>query len=234
HLEIRRPMNPDDPSGPTLLESMDETVTASGRRTLAFWLANPLADVAAIADRQDAVAALVERGTGVEEVRATLRGLADLARIASRVAGRRVRPPELGALRAGLHALETTRAALGSGPASDRLRQLAEALAPPAALIGLLDAALPEELPARDDAGGLFRPGHAPDVDMARGAERAAMDDLARLEATEQASTGIKSLKVAYNQVFGYYLEVHPPPPRPSRPPHFRRRQTVAQAERFT
>ncbi len=233
HLEIRRPMNPDDPGGPTLLESMDETVTAPGRRTLGFWLANPLADVAAITLRQDAVAALAGRGAGVEELRATLRGIADLARIASRVAGRRVRPPELGQLRDGLHALAGTRGILAGGPTSDRLRALADSLEPPVALVDLLDSALPDELPPRDDGGGLFRAGHQPDVDAARGEERAAMDALGRLEQAEQAATGIKSLKIAYNQVFGYYIEVTRP--HLARvPTHFRRRQTVAQAERFT
>jgi DNA mismatch repair protein MutS len=233
HLEIRRPMNPDDPGGPTLLESWDETVTAPGRRTLAFWLTNPLADVDAIRSRQDAVAALIDRGAALEELRTELRGVADLARIASRVASRRVRPPELGALRAGLKVSARVPAWIAEGPPNVRLGELSHDLQPPAALLELLDRALPDQLPVREDAGGLFRAGHAPEVDRWRSAEQAALEDLAALERTEQAASGIKSLKVAYNQVFGYYFEVTRP--HLARvPAHFRRRQTVAQAERFT
>jgi DNA mismatch repair protein MutS len=233
HLEIRRPMNPDDPAGPTLLEAWDETVTAPGRRTLAFWLTNPLADVEAIGARQDAVAALVGRGAALEELRARLRGVADLARIASRVASRRVRPPELGALRNGLRSVSGVPAWLREVPGPARLEELAVVLQPPTDLLTLLDSALPETLPVREDAGGLFRAGHAPEVDRWRAAERAALEELTALERGEQEASGIKTLKVAYNQVFGYYFEVTRP--HLARvPAHFRRRQTVAQAERFT
>ena len=233
HLEIRRPMNPDDPGGPTLLETLDETVTASGRRTLSFWLANPLADLRAIGRRQDAVAALLGRGAALEELRTALGGVVDLARIASRVASRRVKPLELGSLRLGLHAVGAVRAVLERDGVDGRLRELVVELEPPEELLRLLDTALPDELPAREEAGGLFRPGHDPAVDAARAAERKALDDLAELERAEQAGSGIKSLKIAYNQVFGYYFEVTRP--HLARvPPHFRRRQTVAQAERFT
>jgi DNA mismatch repair protein MutS len=233
HLEIRRPMNPDDPSGPTLLEAWDETVTAPGRRTLAFWLANPLADVAAITARQDAVASLVARGAAVEELRQRLRGVADLARIASRIASRRARPPELGELHRGMRRVEEARAWLGEGTTTARLDHLRDELASPPGLLALLRESLADELPPREDEGGVFRAGHVPEVDRARAAEREGLEELARFERTEQEATGIRSLRVAYNQVFGYYLEVTRP--HLARvPPHYRRRQTVAQAERFT
>ena len=233
HLEITRPMNPDDPGGATLLKVWDETVTASGRRTLAFWLTNPLADVAAVAARQDAVAALAERGAALGELRRTLREVADLARIASRVAGRRVRPPELGTLREGLAAVAAARRFLGDGPQPAALAAVAATVAPPDGLRALLDAALPATIPATPEDGALFRAGHVPDVDRWRESERAALGELAALERAEQEATGIRTLKVGYNQVFGYYLEVTKP--HLARvPPHFRRRQTVAQAERFT
>jgi DNA mismatch repair protein MutS len=233
HLEITRPMNPDDPGGTTLLKVWDETVTAPGRRTLAFWLTNPLADVAAVRARQDAVAALVDRGAALGELRRTLHEVADLARIASRVAGRRVRPNELGVLREGLRAAERARRFVAEGTTSEGLRAVDAALAPPEGLLPLLDAALPDVVPVTLDEGGLFRAGHVPDVDRWRASERAALDELALLERTEQEATGIRTLKVGYNQVFGYYIEVTKP--HLARvPPHFRRRQTVAQAERFT
>jgi DNA mismatch repair protein MutS len=233
HLEITRPMNPDDPGGATLLSVWDETVTAPGRRTIAFWLTNPLADLPAIAARQDAVAALRDRGAELGELRRTLRPVADLARIASRVAGRRVRPPELGVLREGLRSIERARGFLAEGARPDLLRTLEQSLELPEGLLPLLLAALPDVVPSNVDEGGLFRAGHAPEVDRWRASEREGVEALAHLERTEQETTGIRTLKIGYNQVFGYYFEVTKP--HLARvPPHFRRRQTVAQAERFT
>lgn len=233
HLEIRRPMNPDDPTGSTLFQAWDETVTPAGRRTLDFWLTNPLADVASIAERQEAVASLVERGAGLADLRARLGRIADLARIASRIAGRRVRPPELGTLRDGLVASREVQERLAAGPTSVRLDSLRRALGPPTDLVEWLTTALPDALPPTEDAGELFRVGHAPEVDRWRSDERAALAALAELERAEQERSGIKSLKIGYNQVFGYYFEVTKP--HLARvPTHFRRRQTVSQAERFT
>jgi len=233
HLEISRPMNPDDPKGTTLLDIWDETVTASGRRTLAFWLTGPLADPGAINARLDAVAALIAQGAALDELRGHLHGVADLARIASRVAGRRVRPPELGALRTGLDRLHEVVEPLRGASFPAVLAEVLERLAPPIALRELLQKSLADELPATEEEGNVFRLGHAPEVDRWRSEERLALAALEELERREQAATGIRTLKVGYNQVFGYYFEVTRP--NLSRvPAHFRRRQTVAQAERFT
>ncbi len=232
HLEISRPMNPDDPKGVTLLGTWDETVSAPGRRTLAFWLTNPLADVKAIAARQDAVQSLVDRGAALEGWRSRLRSIPDLGRIATRVAGRRVRPPELAALRAGLEAADAVGRELAMEP-SGRLTELARELSGPPGLVAFLTDALPEVSAGDSEAAELFRPGHAPEVDRFRDAERVAIAEMAALERTEQEASGIRTLKVGYNQVFGYYFEVTKPH-LPRVPPHFRRRQTVAQAERFT
>ncbi len=233
HLEILRPMNPDDPKGPTLLGAWDETVTAAGRRTLAFWLANPLADRGTIVARQDAVGGLVARGAEVVALRDALRPIADLARIATRVASRRARPTELGALRDSLRAVATARERFGDRPLEGRLGALVAELAPPPELLELLAGALPESLPATEEWNEMFREGHSAELDRWRSAERAALADLAHLERSEQDTTGIRTLKVGYNSVFGYYFEVTRP--HLARvPPHFRRRQTVAQAERFT
>jgi DNA mismatch repair protein MutS len=232
HLEVSRPMNPDDPRGATLLDAWDETVTAPGRRTLGFWLTNPLADPDAIGARLDAVEALCARGARLDALRERLHEIADVSRIASRVAGRRVHPPELAALRSSLRSVAAVRRELESGPLTTVLRDVAGRLAPPDPLVELLTSALPEVPPPLEDEPGLFLPGHAAEVDRCREAERTALDALAALEKQEQAATGIKGLKVGYNQVFGYYFEV-------TRahlgrvPPHFRRRQTVSQAERF-
>ena len=232
HLEITRPMNPDDPTGATLLGSWDETRTAAGRRTLSFWLANPLCDVRSIEERQDSVAALAGLGAALGSVRDRLKGIGDLGRIAARVAGRRVRPPELGTLRSGLAAARALRDDLAPVLAVGTLRRVGAELGPPAELEALLASALPDTLPPTEEAGDLFRRGYAPEVDRWRDEERTALEELSTLERREQAATGVKGLKVGYNQVFGYYFEVT----RPNLarvPSHFRRRQTVAQAERY-
>jgi len=233
HLEIVRPMNPDDPDGRTLLRCWDETRTAAGRRTLAFWLANPLCDVAAIGARQDAVAALVEAGARLDAVRARLGTIGDLDRIAARAAGRRVQPPELGTLRAGLAAARALAGELATEAGAGALAGVVPRLLPPEELEALLTLALPDAAPPADDAGDRFRRGYAPEVDRWRDDERAALEALSALERREQAAAGVKGLKIGYNQVFGYYFEVSRP--NLSRvPPHFRRRQTVSGGERFT
>jgi DNA mismatch repair protein MutS len=233
HLEISRPMNPDDPHGATLLTAWDETVTAAGRRTLGFWLRNPLADLDAIVARQDAVEALGRRGAAIEELRRELTGIPDLARIASRLAGRRVRPPELAALRDGLARAAGLADSLLVPSDPPLLRSLAQSMTPPERLVERLRSALPDEPPATESAGGLFRPGHAPEIDRWIATERAATDEMAALERTEREASGIRTLKIGYNQVFGYYFEISRPHLEKA-PVHFRRRQTVAQAERFT
>jgi DNA mismatch repair protein MutS len=232
HLEIARPMNPDDPEGTTLLDVWDETRTASGRRTLSFWLTNPLADVDPIVARLDAVQELVDRGAALEALRERLGGVADLSRIATRVAGRRARPEELATLRSSLRAVARLTTELGPVRPGGRLAELSAELAVPNELARELASTLPDLVPPDADARDRFRAGHAPEVDRWKAAEDSALAELGALERREQEATGIKGLKVGYNQVFGYYIEVTRP--HLARvPPHFHRRQTVAQAERY-
>jgi DNA mismatch repair protein MutS len=232
HLEISRPMNPDDPRGATLLSTWDATVTAAGRRTLGFWLTNPLADVERIEARLSAVAEFGARASELERWRQRLRDVADLGRIAARVAGRRVRPEELARLRDGLQACAALREELRTAVQAPLLVRLAGELEPPDGLVARLEASVPVSVTGAATAAELLRPGCSPELDRQRAEEAAALTELAALERREQEATGVKTLKVGYNQVFGHYFEVT----RPNLarvPPHFRRRQTVAQAERF-
>ncbi|HZY70847.1 MAG TPA: DNA mismatch repair protein MutS [Thermoplasmata archaeon] len=233
HLEVTQSMNPDDPKGATLLSVWDESTTAPGHRTIAFWLRQPLADVPSIRGRLDAVEHLVGRGIGLRHGVERLRPFADVARIAARVAGRRVRPPELGALRESLSAANDLRAWLGGDELPDLLDQLRRRLAPLTELEALLGRALVPELPSAVDDGNLFRTGFDPTVDALEKEERDGLGALESLERREQETTGIRTLRVRYNQVFGYYFEVSRPN-LPRVPAHFRRKQTVAQGERFT
>jgi len=232
HLEITRPMNPDDPRGATLLSVWDATVTPAGRRTLAFWLTNPLADVARIESRLEAVGELVARSSDLERWRIRMREVADLGRIASRAAGRRVRADELARLRDGLRECGALGREMRGALSTPLLQGLALDLAPPAGLVELLDASVPSTVAVPLSAAELLRPGCSAELDRLRAEEAEALTALTALERREQEGSGIRTLKVGYNQVFGHYFEVT----RPNLarvPPHFRRRQTVAQAERF-
>ncbi len=232
HLEISRPMNPDDPGGATLLGTWDATVTAAGRRTLAFWLTNPLADVRGIEARLDAVEELLARPSALDRWRERLHAVPDLGRIVSRVAGRRVRPEELLRLRDGLRSCAEVGRELGAELRSPLLRELAGGLEPPRELLARLGTSLPDTVLPGAPVAELLRPGCSPELDRLREEGRQALAELAALERREQERTGIKTLKVGYHQVFGHYLEVS----RPNLarvPPHYRRRQTVAQAERY-
>ncbi len=234
HLEIVRPMNPDDPAGPTLLDRWDATVTASGHRTLAFWLQHPLADGGEIRRRQDAVEGLVQRPSDLAELRGRLSRLPDLGRIGSRLASRRIQPAELGTLRRALHLLKAIRdeRARWAEPGGLLDRRL-EGLEPPPGLLERLEAAVPDSLEPAPAEASRFKPGFSPELDRLRGEERARLADLDRLEREAVGRTGIRSLKIGYNQVFGYYFEVGKA--HVARvPPEFRRRQTLAQGERFT
>jgi DNA mismatch repair protein MutS len=166
-------------------------------------------------------------------LRRALGPVADLARIASRVAGRRVRPPELAALRDSLRAVGESRAWVRGGPRPPLLTSLDQRLDPDESLQQLLDRALPDQPPPTTEHGGLFRAGFAPELDALNRSEHEGLARLEALERREQESSGIRGLKVGYNQVFGYYFEVT----RPNLarvPPHFRRKQTLSNAERFT
>jgi DNA mismatch repair protein MutS len=233
HLEITRPMNPEGEGSPTLLSTWSETVTGPGRRTLGFWLRNPLSDVPAIVERQDAVAALLDLGEEMGGIRDVLRRVADLSRITARLAGRRLRPPELAAVRSSLQSVVEVRSILGAAGRAPATAALAERLDPLPELAHTLAAALPDEPPATVESGGLFRHGFHAGLDAARAQEEEALQELETLERTEALASGIKSLKIGYNQVFGYYFEVTRP--HLARvPPHFRRKQTLSGAERFT
>ncbi|MCI4348227.1 MAG: DNA mismatch repair protein MutS [Thermoplasmata archaeon] len=233
HLEISQPMDPDSPGSPTLLEVLDETVTSSGRRTLAFWLRNPLADVGEIHRRQSIVDALRARGAWLTVLREELRRVPDLARIGSRLAGRRVRPPDLLGLAQGLRAASRVRDGLKEGSPPVPIDAGVEELRLLEPIAERLERAIQDPPPASVDAGRLFRTGADAEVDRLSDSETSGLSELESLERRERESSGLRSVKVGYNQVFGYYLEV----PRNQSalvPPHFERRQTLASSERYT
>jgi DNA mismatch repair protein MutS len=230
NLELERTLSGGRKKG-TLLALLDRTATAPGGRRLAEWLRYPLLDPARIGARLDAVEELVGSSVAREDLAGALRPVSDLERLLSRLALGQGNARDLRALCGALLAipaladmLDTCRAELLSG-AGSRLRGL-EALA------AVLDRAVAEEPPLGLKEGGLIRRGHSAELDEIVAIAEDGKGTIARLEAKERERTGIGSLKVRFNRVFGYYLEVTKPNLHLV-PGDWERRQTTVGGERF-
>jgi DNA mismatch repair protein MutS len=232
NLELVAPLRADSPAGAaTLIDVLDETTTAMGGRLLRRWLLRPLVAPEPIWRRQDAVAELVEGASLRRAVRSQMKPMRDLERLAGKVGAGRVSPRELAALGASLRCLPALRAALAPGGAA-RLAELREGLDPLEDVSSLLAAALADDAPATLAEGGVIRAGHHRELDELRSVRDGARDFIAELQIRERERTGIASLKVGYNRVFGYYLEVTKAN-QDRVPPEYRRKQTLANAERY-
>lgn len=215
----------------TLLWLLDATMTAMGARLLRYRLVRPLTRLALIEERLEAVDAFARDVLRREDVRRTLWRMADIERLVSKAATARALPRDLVALRTALQRLPTLRRLIHGMP-SRRLAELAEQLADLSDLVELLEAALVDDPPANLKDGGFIREGYSPELDELRRLGVEGKEWIAALEAREREATGIASLKVGFNQVFGYYIEVT----RPNLalvPAHYIRKQTLANAERF-
>jgi len=214
----------------TLLAVLDCTVTAMGGRLLRRWLERPLVDVNAIRQRLEAVGILTNDRLLREEIRDRLKGVYDVERLVGRVAYGTAHARDLLALRLSLEAMVPLRDRLG--PCAGLLGQLAREVDPPEELLELLARALPDDPPLGLREGNLIRPGYHPEVDRLREANTQAREWLAGLEARERERTGIRTLKVGYNRVFGYYIEVTKANQHLV-PEDYQRRQTLVNAERY-
>ena len=213
----------------SLLRLVDRTCTPIGARRLRRWIWAPLRDAEAIELRLGAVSELSQsRRT---PLRTALREVGDLERLVSRAAQGLASPRELVALRRSLEALPAVAAACAAA-ASLLLRQLVAAIKPDPTLADELARALAEDPPAVMRDGGAIRPGYDPELDGIQEASRAAREWISDLERVERERTGIKSLKVGYNRVFGYYIEVSHA--NQGLVPHdYIRKQTLTGAERY-
>ncbi len=215
----------------TLWHHLDLTMTAPGSRRLRAWIERPLAAVAPICARQQAVAAWLDGTAPRASFREALRGLADLERLAARIACARATPRELGALRDTLARLPDLAAGLAT-MAGERIAEARTSLAVPAELRERLTRALVDEPPVASREGAVIRGGFDSVRDELDDLAHSGKRWIAELEASERARSGIASLKVGYNKVFGYYLEVtnaH----RDRVPEDYERRQTLTNAERY-
>ncbi len=221
----------DGDSRSSLFGVVNETLTPMGARLLRQWLLRPLLDPVAIAARQDAVAALVEAPAGRARVRGLLRHLGDLERLAGRATLGVAHARDLVGLRAGLEPLPEIGAALTDTPAA-LLAGVRDDLAPLDDLRALLAEALVDEPPATLHEGGLIRAGWNAALTAIVDDAREARAWIAGLEERERARTGIGSLRVRFNRVFGYGIEVtHAQTARV--PAEYVRRQTLTGAERY-
>jgi len=212
---------------PTLFSLLDECATGMGSRLLRHWLHHPLRERETLKHRHEAVACLVE---SFNEIHRVLRGFSDVERITARIALKSARPRELTGLRESLGLLTNLRAAVDQAPAL--LQQLTADLATPDACIALLRKALKEDPAARIVDGGVMADGYSAELDELRALQTNGGTFLAELEARERTRTGIPNLKVAYNSVHGYYIEVSNAQ-ADKVPLDYRRRQTLKNAERY-
>jgi DNA mismatch repair protein MutS len=230
HLELFRSWHGGGRKG-TLVELADRTVTAMGGRLLKVWMRYPLIHAEAISTRQDAIDCLRQHEAMRNQVRQELEEVYDLERLNSRVAMGSATPRDLAALRRSFRTLPRLKY-LSAKFEDQTLSDLAEKLDPLDDLHQLLQEALVDSPPPSLAEGGAIRSGYNEELDQLLSLSRDAKKWIAQLEAEERQKSGISSLKVGYNKVFGYYLEV-------SKsnlglvPEYYIRKQTLVNAERY-
>jgi len=211
---------------PTLFSLLDECATGMGSRLLRHWLHHPLRDQAVLVSRHEAV----ERLAGESKINTVLRRFADVERIASRIALKNARPRDLSGLRESLALLGELRLAVP--PSAALLKKLVEELQTPEECFQLLSKAIAQEPSSMLREGGVIADGYSAELDELRGLQTNAGEFLIALEKRERERTGIPNLKVAYNHVHGYYIEVTNAQSEKV-PADYRRRQTLKNAERY-
>jgi DNA mismatch repair protein MutS len=227
NLELTQTLRGED--APTLLSLLDTCRTGMGSRALRHWLTHPLRERHVAMQRHDAIEVLMARTA--EPLREALRHVSDVERITARIALRQVRPRELTGLRATLQGLPALRALVPTGQAL-LLNMLAELLNPAPAIEQLLRSAIADEPAVLLRDGGVIAPGYDHDLDELRGISQNCDAYLLDLEARERSRTGIANLRVQYNKVHGFYIEVTQG--QASKVPmDYQRRQTLKNAERF-
>ena len=230
NLELVEALRPGAEGG-TLLDVIDGTVTAMGARLLRGWILRPLVAADRIWERQDAVGELVETPELRRALRDRLAGTSDLERLAGKVGAGRANPRELRGLGDSLARLPDLEEVL-EGARSTMLSGLGRDLDVLDDVRTLLDEAIHEDAPATLQDGGVIAPGWSDELDRLREVRGGARDFIASLQARERERTGIGSLKVGFNKVFGYYLEVT----RSNLdrvPDDYHRKQTLVSSERF-
>ena len=228
HLELDTRVDGD--TRHTLLGVLDSTITPMGGRLLRRWLHRPLRDRQVLGKRHQAVATLIESRAD-DALRERFRALGDIERILTRVALRSARPRDMSTLRDGLAMLPAIREVLAPLD-SPRLSDLGSELGEHGGTAQLLGSAVAEQPPMKLSDGGVIASGHDAELDELRRLSTHADQFLIDLETRERESSGINSLKVGYNRVHGYYIEISKALSERA-PVHYTRRQTLTNAERY-
>lgn len=214
----------------SLLSVLDHTVTAMGKRLIRQWVSKPLLDLETINTRQESVNFLVENGYLRAELRSTLKSLGDLERLTNRVSSGNALPRDLIAIRASLENLPAILETFHEKPAC--LLEVLTNIQPCQEELLLLQQSISDDPPATLQNVGIIRPGFSDELDQLITSTQHARDWISNLEAIERERTGIKTLKVGYNKVFGYFIEV-----THSNtvliPDNYIRKQTLVNAERY-
>jgi DNA mismatch repair protein MutS len=219
----------------TLIAVLDVTVTGMGARLLRSWVLRPLIDREAIEARLDAVTHLVQQTVVRGEIRKELKGILDLERLTSRITLGLASPRELVALRRSLVQLPVLKNFLTPPPAggSELLRHLHQEIDELTDVRERLERAIADEPPALATDPGMIRSGYHGELDELRNLSQHSKQIIAAMEERERKRTGIASLKIRFNQIFGYYIEISKPNLSLA-PADYERKQTLVNAERFT
>jgi DNA mismatch repair protein MutS len=228
NLEVEQSL--DGRKGGSLAAILDHTQTRMGSRRLRDWLLRPSVDLEVIGERHRSVAELADDSALLHDIRSTLEHLPDLERLAARVGMSLATPRELQTLRAGIDLLPTVAEIMGRAT-SPLLRELTDDIDPLEDLTVLLHQRL-AAVPATVPGDGVIAGGWDPELDEQRRLARGGKELLSGIEHREREETGISSLKVRYNKVFGYFIEVSKAN-LDRAPDHYERRQTLTNAERF-
>ncbi len=215
----------------SLLDEIDRTVTAMGGRMLRAWLLRPLLSLERVRDRLDAVEDFAFHTTERAKFREALKAVQDLERLVARVALGSAGPRDLVGLKVSLGAVPRLRLIL-AGTQAPLVASLSAAMDDVPEVRSLIEAAVIDEPPAVARDGGFTRDGFDAALDEARGISRSGKQVIARMEDEERARTGIASLKIRYNRVFGYYIEISKANLH-AVPADYHRKQTIAGGERF-
>jgi DNA mismatch repair protein MutS len=215
----------------SLLGVLDSTITSMGGRRLRAWLAHPLMNIERINSRQEAVAECVDSNALRLRIRDTLKEVHDIERLLGRISGPNANARDMVALKDSLARCPLLKDALKEA-VSKRLGSIRESIDSLEDVTSLIADSVVDSPPATMNEGNIIRDGFSPELDKLRSLVRDGKDWIARLQKSEIRRTGINSLKVGYNKVFGYYLEVTKPN-LSLVPPDYIRKQTLANAERF-
>ncbi len=230
NLELFEPLHGAD-NRATLVRLIDKTLTPMGGREIRSWLQKPLCHVGVIEERIEAVAELYAEPILHEDVALPLRGVQDIQRIAARIAARKAIPREFHTLSDSLEKIPDLKNALGRSKSS-LLRFLGGRLRAHDEIVSMIERAIVADPPGHLREGGVIREGYSEELDALLRETKGAKKWIASLEQRERERTGISGLKVGFNRVFGYYIEVSKSH-RGSVPPDYTAKQTLVNSERF-